>query len=74
MYKTEISKTGLRPWPYKIHLSGVYELDKSRHLLYEIYKWLNFPGKEIKYQYKSTNYWYFKNEEDAIAFVLKWSH
>jgi hypothetical protein len=46
-------------------------------LIVGIYDWLN--QHNIKYEYATEwsvlgrRVWYFKNEEDATAFVLRWS-
>lgn len=67
MPKLELSKTSLRAWPYKVHLPEPV----GRDTMQAIHDWLN--SQDIKYQYSEGRIWYFRNDIDATAFVLRWS-
>ena len=62
----EITTTGMKAWPYKVHLPT----GRDREKLQSIYDWLN--GQCIKYEYASPRIWYFKHDIDASVFVLTW--
>ena len=68
-YKIISSGTELKAWPYKIYVE--HNNSPVPPPLQDIYYWLN--KNEIKYQYCSGFYWYFKDEQDVVAFKLKWS-
>ena len=66
-YKVTSSNSLTRAWPYKIHIAG--SIPTGMHQ--GIYDWLN--KNNIKYQYNTGNWWYFKDEQDVMAFKLRWS-
>ena len=65
-YRLISSETTLKSFPYKIHLDWM----APDSLLFDIYLWLN--KENIKYEYGAGNYCFFKDEQDVVAFKLKW--
>ncbi len=65
----KIDKTELVSWPYKITISG----GGGTNLRLDIYNWLNNGVRKIKYDYTGPGSWYLRNEDDALAFALRFS-
>ena len=70
-YKLTSEKTTSKAWPCKIHIELTVPPSACHNTLQDIHDWLN--SNNIKYQYAAGLNWYFKDEQDAIAFILKWS-
>ncbi len=67
-YKFISSETMLKSFPYKIDLHGA----PPDQLLYNIYCWLNKENIKYEFAVGDCNRWYFKDEQDVLAFKLKW--
>ena len=72
------SETGMKAWPYKIHIKGIKSSDAiwqrpeiDRELMNGIHDWLK--SNNIRYEYSEGKQWYLKDEIDMLAFKLKWS-